>query len=61
MVDVGYTAADHLFTGHNDYLMSRALLCQAASQAPALTGSALIPPYTPEGLRHERSRWSDVY
>jgi hypothetical protein len=41
--------------GHDDYLMSMALLCQAAGQAPAPPESAVIPPYTPEGLRHERS------
>ncbi len=47
--------------GHDDYLMSMALLCHAASQAPAPPESAVIPPYTPEGLKHERSHWSDVY
>jgi hypothetical protein len=47
--------------GHDDYLMSPALLCQAAGQTPAPPDSAVIPPYTPEDLRHERSRWSDVY
>lgn len=50
-----------MLLGHNGYLMSLALLCQPASQAPAPPGSALIPPYTPEGLRHERSHRSDVY
>jgi len=41
--------------------MSLALLCQAASQALVPPESALIPPYTPVGLRRERSHWSDAY
>ncbi len=46
--------------GHDDYLMSMALLCHAASQAPAPPESAIIPPHTPEGLR-QRPHWADVY
>ncbi len=46
--------------GHDDYLMSTALMCHAASQAPAPPESAVIPPYTPEDLR-QRPHWSDVY
>jgi len=46
--------------GHDDYLMSMALLCHAASQAPAPPASAVIPPYTPEGLR-QRPHWGDVF
>ncbi len=46
--------------GHDDYLMSMALLCHAASQAPTPPESAAIPPYTPESIR-ERPHWSDVH